>query len=262
MATGVALILHGAGGRMGQAVLRIAAEGAGLRIVAAIVRPGSAREGHRVGSAAAAADSTYLAAVPADLAADVVIDFAGAQAFDAALALARERGIAFVSGSTGLDPRQLRELDAAAARIPVLWAANFSFGVAVLAHLVERAATLLPDWDCEIFEAHHRHKRDAPSGTALMLGRAVASARGRDEDAASTDRSGERRPGTTGYAVVRAGDIVGEHAVWFAGASERIELAHRAGDRDLFARGALVAAEWLARRAAGRYTISDVLGIG
>jgi len=147
-------------------------------------------------------------------------------------------------------------------RIPVLWAANFSFGVAVLAHLVERAATLLPDWDCEIFEAHHRHKRDAPSGTALMLGRAVASARGRDEDAASTDRSGERRPGTTGYAVVRAGDIVGEHAVWFAGASERIELAHRAGDRDLFARGALVAAEWLARRAAGRYTISDVLGIG
>ena len=262
MATGTAVILHGAGGRMGQAVLRLAAERAGTRIVAALVRGGSAHEGLAVAAKAAAADVKYLATVPLEVAADVVIDFAGADAFDAVLALAIERGIGFVSGSTGLAPRQFEALDAAAERIPVLWAANFSLGVAVLAHLVERASALLPDWDCEILEAHHRHKRDAPSGTALMLGRAVASGRGSEADAVRTDRSGERRPGSTGYAVVRAGHIVGEHSVWFAGAGERIELAHRAGDRDLFARGALVAADWLAGRTTGRYSVSDVLGIG
>ncbi len=245
---------------MGQAVLRLAAERTGTRIVAALVRSGSPREGSAV-DAEAAPGLNYLASAPTDVGAEVVIDFAGPGAFDAALALALERGIAFVSGSTGLAPRQQQALDAAAGSIPVLWAANFSLGVAVLAHLVERASALLPAWDCEIFEAHHRHKRDAPSGTALMLGRAVASGRGREADAAIADRSGERRPGATGYAVVRAGDIVGEHAVWLAGEGERIELGHRATNRDVFAGGALMAAEWIAGRAAGRYSVSDVLGI-
>ena len=173
---------------------------------------------------------------------DAVIDFSLPEAFDAPLALALDRGVAFVSGTTGLSNAQRSALDAASERIPVVWQANFSLGVAVLGDLVERAAAALQGWDCDIVEAHHIHKKDAPSGTALVLG---ASA-----------ESGGAAPR---YASLRAGDIVGEHTVQFAAAGERIELVHRATNRDIFARGALYAAHRLAGRQAGRYRLRDLL---
>ena len=184
--------------------------------------------------------ATELAAVPAF---DVALDFSLPEGFDAVLALCVERGVAFVSGTTGLSPQQQIALEAASARIPLLWAANFSLGVAVLLDLVRRAATMLPGWDCDIIESHHVHKRDAPSGTALVLGAMAEQARGK----------------TPNYASVRAGDIVGEHTVQLTGAGERLELVHRATHRDLFAHGALRAAIALSGRAAGNYRLTELL---
>lgn len=260
-----ALIVHGAAGRMGQALLRIAAARDDLCVVAAIVRSGSPAEGRPLapapGDSLRSAGLRHVAVVPRDVHADVLVDFSDAGAFDAALAIALERRIAFVSGSTGLASAQFAALDAAAETIPVLWSANFSLGVAVLAHLVAQAARLVPDWDCEILEAHHRLKRDAPSGTALMLGAAVDRARDAPASRVDPDRSGPRTTGDTGYAVIRGGDIVGEHEVLFIADGERIEFAHRAGSRDIFARGALAAARWIGGRAPGRYALGDVLAL-
>ena len=153
----------------------------------------------------------------------------------------------------------------AAATIPVLWSANFSLGIAVLARLSREAARALAAWDCEIAEAHHRNKKDAPSGTALALGRAIADARGVEFDrVAEPDRITTPRgdASSIGFAVSRFGDTVGEHTVVFAAAGERIELVHRATDRDIFARGALRAAAWIADRPAGLHVLGDVLGLG
>jgi 4-hydroxy-tetrahydrodipicolinate reductase len=241
----VPIAVHGASGRMGQAVLRLAFDEPRVAVVGAIVRRDSATVGKRVRdfSDDGVRYTTDLDASAAPL---VLIDFSVANAFDDALAIARARRIAFVSGTTGLSTQQHAALHDASSAIPVLWSANFSIGVAVLDRLVREAASALSDWDCEIAEAHHRHKKDAPSGTALALGRAVAESR--NVDAA-----------TIGYAHVRAGDIVGEHTVLFAGAGERIELTHRATDRTIFARGALRAAAWIADRPAGAYALADVI---
>ncbi|HUD42762.1 MAG TPA: 4-hydroxy-tetrahydrodipicolinate reductase [Dokdonella sp.] len=257
-----AVAVFGATGRMGQALVRAIRTEPRARLAAALVRSGSSSAGRvvpdfeasaRDGDAERYADR--LDAAPAAL-----IEFAGPAGFDAALDLALRRGIAFVSGSTGLSAPQLAALDAAATRIPVLWSANFSLGIAVLTRLVREAAAALADWDCEIVEAHHRHKRDAPSGTALALGRAAAEGRGVafESVAGAASRSGERRDGEIGFAVVRGGDVVGEHSVCLLGAGERIELGHRATERDIFARGAVRAALWLAGRAPGRYALQDL----
>ena len=265
MTSSVAIAVHGASGRMGQAILRTALERSQLRIVAAMVRSGSAWGGKSLRDhfGEAAGDLAYStsfadAAVPA-----VLVDFSSAQAFDEALAIAVSRRIAFVSGTTGLGAEQQAAMRRAAETIPVLWSANFSIGVAVLARLARDAARALSGWDCEIVEAHHRHKKDAPSGTALALGRIVAQARGVDFDkVAQFDRTAvnaERDPSAIGFAVVRGGDIVGDHTVLFAGDGERIELIHRATDRDIFARGALEAAAWIAGRPPRNYSLSDVL---
>lgn len=229
------LLIHGAGGRMGRVLLRLAAESADLGVVAAVTRAPRQRVVDGVPFYAAA----ELAGVPEF---DVLVDFSQPEAFDAALALAAGRGCAFVSGTTGLSAAQHGAMDAAAGRIPLLWAANFSLGVTALEELVERAASALQGWDCDIVEAHHVHKKDAPSGTALALGSAA-------------ERGGARPR----YASLRAGDIVGEHTVQFATAGERIELVHRAGNRDIFARGALHAARHLAGRPPGRYRLRDLL---
>lgn len=229
------LLIHGAGGRMGRVLLRLAAESADLGVVAAVTRAPRQRVVDGVPFYAAA----ELAGVPEF---DVLVDFSQPEAFDAALALAVGRGCAFVSGTTGLSAAQHGAMDAAAGRIPLLWAANFSLGVAALEELVERAASALQGWDCDIVEAHHVHKKDAPSGTALALGSAA-------------ERGGARPR----YASLRAGDIVGEHTVQFATAGERIELVHRAGNRDIFARGALHAARHLAGRPPGWYRLRDLL---
>ncbi len=231
------LLVHGATGRMGQSLLRLAAERPeAFSVVGAVSR----KVGQRVIDGVPQFASNELAAAPE---CDVVVDFSLPEAFDGVLAHCLAQGCALVSGTTGLSETQRAALDAAGQRIPVLWASNFSLGVAVLTNLVERAARALPGWDVDIVEQHHVRKLDAPSGTALTLG-----------DAAGQGGAIPR------YASLRAGDIVGEHTVQFATLGERIELTHRATNRDIFARGALHAAAWLARRPAGCYRIGDLLG--
>jgi 4-hydroxy-tetrahydrodipicolinate reductase len=258
MSESTRLVVNGAAGRMGLALARVTSGRVDVSIVAALVRPGSALEGQSSGISTSAC---YVSALPAATEFDVLVDFSGATGFDQALATAGERAAPFLSGSTGLSATQMRALDEAARHIPVLWAANFSIGVAVLSHLVGEAARLLADWDCEILEAHHRHKLDAPSGTALMLGRRAAEARGSVHAEPRLERKGERMAGEIGYAVSRSGDIVGEHEVRLSGPGERVELIHRASNRDVFALGAVTAARWLAGRAPGRYTMADTLGL-
>jgi 4-hydroxy-tetrahydrodipicolinate reductase len=194
---------------------------------------------------------------------DVVVDFSTPPGFDAALAHCRQHKTALVSGTTGLSAAQRAAAADAARVIPVVYAANFSLGIAVLTHVLREAAAALPDWDLEILEAHHARKTDAPSGTALALGRAAAAARGQDFDAvALLSREGQvgaRRSGTIGFAAIRAGDVVGEHTALLAAAGERLELSHRATDRAIFARGALAAATWISGKRAGLYSLDDVL---
>lgn len=231
------VLIHGASGRMGQALLRlIAAERPDLRAVAAV---SGSKPSQRVIDGLPYFAASELHGVPAF---DVAIDFSLPDGLESILALCVERGMPLVSGTTGLDDSQGRALDAASRTVPVLLAANFSLGVTVLGDLVERAAALLQAWDCDIIESHHKHKVDAPSGTALALG--------------ARAEQGEAKPR---YASLRAGDIVGEHTVQFTGPGERIELVHRASNRDVFARGALHAAAWLADQDPGRYQLRDML---
>lgn len=196
---------------------------------------------------------------------DAVIDFTEPEAAQRHIWLAAKHRKPYVLGTTGLGEAAEKELADAAREAPILYAANMSVGVTLLGALVEKAAAALgPEWDIEIFESHHRHKIDAPSGTALALGRAAAHGRGRthpDFTYARQGRTGERPAGTIGFSVARGGDVAGEHTVFFFGQGERIELAHRAADRALFAQGALRAAQWLENRAPGLYTMRDVLGL-
>lgn len=260
------IAVHGASGRMGRAVLREALSRGDVAIAAALVGARSDALGMPLARVlgVGAPDLACAAGLDDDARASVLVDFSLAGAFDDALALAQRRGLAFVSGTTGLSADQHAAMEQAASTIPLLWSANFSLGVAVLARLARDAARMLADWDCEIAEAHHRAKRDAPSGTALALGRGIALARGVAFDevarfAREGMASGERTGSEIGFAVTRAGDIVGEHDVLFATEGERVELSHRATDRAIFARGALAAARWLVAQPPGRYTLDDLL---
>lgn len=241
--TTIRLAVNGANGRMGRALQELLRDDARFELVAAIgaseAWPGAPRM-------------------------DAVVDFSAPAGFDAALAHCVRLGAAFVSGTTGLEAPQRARLAAAARAIPVLHAANFSLGIAVLARALRMAAAALPAWDLEILEAHHARKVDAPSGTALALGRIAAAARGQELDAVAVHARdglvGARPPGAIGFASIRAGDIVGEHTAILATAGERLELSHRATDRAIFARGALTAAAWLVGRPAGAYALEAVLG--
>ena len=237
MTARVRILVHGGNGRMGRAVRRIAATDARFAIVGVVSR--STPES-RVADGIPCFAASELAGVP-DF--DVAIDFSLPEAFDGIVGECVKRGAALVSGTTGLSDAQRAMLDAASSKIALVWASNFSLGVALLHQLVDTAAKRLPGWDCDIVESHHIHKKDAPSGTALTLGAAA--------------ETGGARPH---YASLRAGDIVGEHLVQFTGQGERIELVHRANDRDIFARGALHAAAWLHAHAPGRYQVGDTLG--
>ncbi|MCY7355081.1 MAG: 4-hydroxy-tetrahydrodipicolinate reductase [Lysobacter sp.] len=237
MTTPTRLLIHGANGRMGQALLRLCAEQNGPCAIAGAVSRG--KVGQRVIAGVPQFAASELNGAPVF---DVAIDFSLPEGFDAILALCVERGVALVSGTTSLSEAQRAALQAASERIPVLWAANFSLGVAVLSELVERAAAALPGWDCDIVEAHHAQKKDAPSGTALALG-------------VSAEQGGAQPR----YASLRAGDIVGEHTVQFTTLGERIELIHRAGNRDIFARGALHAASRLRGQSPGLYQLRDLI---
>lgn len=261
----VNVVVYGAAGRMGQAVIRSVLESKLARLSTALVRPGSGLADEPLDRVFGALprDVDFATSLDPDIPCDVLVDFSGPVAFDAALALAVQRRAAFVSGTTNLRDVQYAALDNAARTIPVLWASNFSLGVAMLARMARRVAESLPDWDCEIIELHHSRKQDAPSGTALTLGAAVAEGRriALDEHA-RFERHGQvgaRPQSEIGFAALRAGDIAGEHTVLFASEGERLELTHRATNRDIFARGALAAAIWLAGREPGRYSFDDVL---
>ncbi|SEM79310.1 dihydrodipicolinate reductase [Sphingomonas gellani] len=199
-------------------------------------------------------------------AADVLVDFSAPAALEAHLVAARDAGTPIVVGTTGLGATQHAMIDAAAADIAVLQTGNTSLGVSLLGILVrEAAARLGTDWDVEITEMHHRHKVDAPSGTAIQLGEAVARGRGTTLAEIRVDGRaglvGARTEGTLGFGSLRGGSVIGDHSVIFASEGERLELSHRADDRSLFAKGAVRAALWLANRAPGRYRMDDVLGL-
>lgn len=238
---------------MGRAVATIVEADPGLVIAARFDRPDVSGEG-------------LVSIDDALTAADVVIDFTTPEASVALAARAGGRGVALIIGSTGLSPDHIRRIHEAGGRVPVVRTGNFSLGVNMLIGLVGQAARALPAnaYDVEIFEAHHRRKVDAPSGTALMLGAAVADGRGVDLDAVSRrgrdGLTGPRVEGEIGFSVLRGGDIIGDHSVTFAADEEILTLSHSARDRSLFARGAVAAARWAVGQPPGEYDMQDVLG--
>jgi 4-hydroxy-tetrahydrodipicolinate reductase len=257
-ATGVCVL--GPSGRMGREVLALCGARSNVRVVAAVDAPGSEIIGSEV-----CAGVVATADLAAGLArADVYIDFTTPAATRRAAEQACERGVAAVIGTTGLDAAAEAAIARLSERAPVLVAANFSLGVNVLLGLAERAARALgQDFDIEIVELHHKHKRDAPSGTALALAGALNRGRG-DELALRLERAGDvgaRPENELGVMALRGGDVAGEHTAYFLGPGERLEITHRAGSRSIFAAGALRAAAWLAGKPAGRYSMSQVLGL-
>jgi 4-hydroxy-tetrahydrodipicolinate reductase len=263
----VRLLVHGASGRMGLQILEVARQRRDCEIAAALVRATSVCAGEPISRKLPGfePDIDFRPTLDPETAIDVVIDFSLPEALDTALAIACERRVAFVCGTTGLSVAQRNRLQEAAAQIPVLWSANFSLGVALLKRVVALAAAQLGDeFDAEILEIHHRHKRDAPSGTALALGQAIATARRQVfENVARLSRDGVgcgRAPDEIGFAALRAADVVGEHTVIFASEGERLEFTHRANSRTVFASGAVRSAIWLTRQPPGWYDLADVLG--
>jgi 4-hydroxy-tetrahydrodipicolinate reductase len=262
------LVVVGAAGRMGCALIR-----------ALLLTPGATLAGaiEREGSPALGSDAAALVGLPeigvkvtsdpltAFAQAEGVLDFTSPAATLEFAALAAQARIVHVIGTTGLLEEDIRKLDAAARHAVLIRSGNMSLGVNLLAALVKKATAALPDFDVEVLEMHHRDKVDAPSGTALLLGEAAAAGRQvKLNDAAVRSRDGHtgaRKPGTIGFATLRGGSVVGEHSVILAGAGERIELSHKAEDRGIFAAGAIRAALWGKGRAPGHYSMADVLGI-
>lgn len=259
----------GATGRMGAAVIRLIAGSADLALSGAAAEAGHPGLGHDAGAAAGVGvlGVHVTASVTAAVAgADVAIDFSNAAAVGSNLDACLAERCALVMGTTGLSPLHLGLIEQASRRIPIVYGRNMSVGVAVLTELARMATQLLgSEADIEIVEAHHRNKVDAPSGTALQLGEAVAGVLGRRiEDVTARDRfvqRAPRSPGSIGFSSVRAGQIVGDHEVLFALEEETLRLEHRALDRSTFARGALRAARWVAGRTPGLYGMTDVLGL-
>lgn len=263
----VRVAIHGAAGRMGQALIRACHTSDLATLTAAhdahapdVVGRDASQLSGLDPSGVLITDDLSVAVAQAD----VLIDFTRPGGTLQALDACRAAGVPLVSGTTGLDTEHWGALDAAAGHIAVLHAMNFSLGVAVLRALAEQAARMLgPVADAEIIEAHHRHKVDAPSGTALAVGESIAAGLGvalADKAAwARHGHTGARSDGAIGFSVIRGGDIVGEHTALFAMDGERVEISHRATDRMIFARGAVHAACWLATQPAGRYRIEQTL---
>lgn len=252
--------IAGGNGRMGSTLIELLAEDPSAVVAGVTLAPSESIPA--VTTIEAALYTHDLAVALAD--ADVFIDFTVPATTEAHARACVEAGVAWVVGTTGLDATQETCLDAAASKVPVCQSANFSTGVNLMLRLVELAAAAVDDeTDLEVIEAHHRHKVDAPSGTALAIGKALAAGRKvtLDEHAVMSREgiTGARPQGAIGFATIRGGDIVGDHTALFASEGERIEITHRAGTRLAFARGALRAARWLAGRPAGRYDMQDVL---
>lgn len=263
------LVVTGAAGRMGRMLIAATRDTPGVTLAAALVREGSPALGQDAGSLGGVGPiGVPVTADPlaAFVAADGVVDFTTPAATLTFAELAAQARIAHVIGTTGLGADDLLAIEAAAWHAPIVRSGNMSLGVTLLAALVERAARALGEaFDVEIVEMHHRHKVDAPSGTALLLGEAAAAGRGIGLEAhaarARDGHTGPRRTGDVGFAALRGGSVVGDHRVILAGAGERIELAHLAEDRAIFARGALKAALWARGRKPGLHTMADVLGL-
>lgn len=261
--------ITGCGGRMGQMVLHTVLTTEGVSVSGGVERADHAALGRDLGALVGAAPLGLALANDAEAlfaGSDAVIDFTTPDATAAHAKLAAHHGAALICGTTGLAAAEREALAAAARAVPVVYAANMSVGVNLLIGLTRRVAALLgQDYDIEIVEMHHRHKTDAPSGTALALGAAAADGRRVSLDSVAVrsrdGRIGARAAGTIGFATLRGGDVVGEHTVIFAGEGERIELTHKASSRAVFARGAVRAAQWTAGRPAGLYGMDDVLGL-
>ena len=259
------IAITGAAGRMGQRLLALAKQDGGFNVVGAVERPDHAMQGRDAGEVAGA--GTMGIPISYDLKAtpQVLIDFTTPDSTRHWLKSCRDRGIAMVIGTTGLQDRDHAAIERAATDIPVLQAPNMSLGVNVLFRIAaEVAKTLGDDYDKEIVEGHHRFKKDAPSGTAMGLADAILKAMNKTRDTLVYDRHGDdvvRKRGEIGMHALRIGDEVGRHTVYFASLGERLELTHVATNRDTFAHGALRAAKWLAGQKPGRYAIADMLGI-
>jgi 4-hydroxy-tetrahydrodipicolinate reductase len=269
MADKFAIGVVGAGGRMGQMLVAEIAATEGCRLAGATEQKGSKALGRDAGELAGIGTLGVAIAADADAlfkAADAVIDFTAPAASVAHAALAAKHRKIHIIGTTGLDAAQEKALAEAARGAAIVWAPNMSLGVNLAFALTEQVARILgPDWDIEIVEMHHRHKVDAPSGTALGLGRAAARGRGVNLDQVSQrvrdGVTGPRRKGDIGFATLRGGDVVGEHSVVFAGEGERLEIVHKATSRRIFARGAVRAALWARGKAPGLYSMRDVLSL-
>ena len=263
------IVVTGASGRMGQMLIRLILDNPDVRLAGALERAGHEWIGRDIGQAMGGAPVGVTVsddAVATIAQAQAVIDFTAPDATVAFAELTAQARAVHVIGTTGMEPRHLDKLAAAARHAPIVRAGNMSLGVNLLVGLTRKvAAALGTDWDIEVVEAHHRHKVDAPSGTALMLGQAAAEGRGATlEDLRTPARegiTGARETGSIGFSAIRGGDVVGEHDVIFAADGERIVLRHLATDRAIFARGAIRAAIWGQDKGPGEYDMNDVLGL-
>ena len=269
VAVAVAVAVAGASGRMGRMLVEAVLASPDCTLSGALDVPGSAALGQDAGAFLGRHSGVAITVdLPTGLAgADVLIDFTRPEGTLAHLAACRALGVRAVIGTTGFTPAQRALVAGHASALALVLAPNMSVGVNVMLRLLEQAAQALgPDYDIEVIEAHHRHKVDAPSGTALALGEAVARGRGIDLAAHGVftrhGHTGERRAGDIGFATVRGGDIVGEHTVMFAGTGERIEISHKSSSRANYAEGSLRAARFLVGRAPGLYDMQDVLQLG
>ncbi|WP_454701495.1 4-hydroxy-tetrahydrodipicolinate reductase [Agrobacterium burrii] len=268
--SGMKLVVVGAAGRMGQALIRLIHQTPGVMLHAAVAREGSAFVGRDAGEIAGLGPiGIEITSDPlqAFLHAEGVIDFTSPATSVTFAGLAAQARIVHVIGSTGCSPEDEDKFKAASRHARIVKSGNMSLGVNLLGVLTQQAAQALDaqNWDIEILEMHHKHKVDAPSGTALLLGEAAAAGRKVDLTTSSVrvrdGHTGARETGTIGFATLRGGSVIGEHSVIFAGEGERVELSHYAGDRSIFARGAITAAVWALDKKPGFYSMLDVLGL-
>jgi len=260
------LVIYGAAGRMGRRILALAGEEQDFQIVGAVDHPSHPDLGKDAGLLAGISALGVKLNSQFPQKASVAIDFSLPQAVAQIIDWCQKTGAALVMGTTGLEKAQMEMLQTAAKKIAIVQATNMSLGMNLLFSMVGKvAAALGPDYDIEIIEAHHRHKKDAPSGSALSLAKSICGGTGRDyPDCLVYGRQGKdvpRRTGTIGMHAIRAGDIVGQHSVIYGAPGETITISHDAHSRDTFARGALRAAGWLLKQKPGLYTMQDVLGL-
>ena len=259
------LAITGAAGRMGTRLVALATQSGDFSVVGGIERPGAPQLGRDAGEVAGVGPIGTLITAELTSTPQALIDFTSPASMRNWLSVCRDRRIAMVIGTTGLQPADHQAIDAASKDIPVLQAPNMSLGINLLFKIAGEVARTLGDaYDIEIVEGHHRFKKDAPSGTAMGIAEAILKATGKSPDALVYDRHGDdvvRKSGEIGMHALRIGDEIGRHTAYFAALGERLELTHVATNRDTFAHGGLKAAKWLAGRPAGRYTMGDLLGI-